>query len=563
MNKADLKQRHRVLLPALAIFCICSLGCSKFLDLKPQSEMTDPAYWKTNNDFQLAANWFYANALDDPGYDDNMSDISFGTGVDVVSSGSNVAPEEDSRWDNAYRNIRNANKLIMQGELSPIKNDIAAFLGEGYFFRAYDYFKLVKLFGDVPIISKVLQQTDREIYNARSLRSVVIDSVLADLDRAIGYLPVKSVALKGRICKEAAQAFKARACLFEGSWRKYHASGNPSPLLTQAITASKKVIESKAYSLYRNKGEDSYRYLFIDRTSEDNVESILTKRYRLNINPNGWIYGVSWGNLNPTKKMADMYLCSDGLPVNKSALFKGYDSCRTEYYNRDPRMLQSLILPAKSIIRPQYDAARPQWPGVDNNRNVNSGYMLYKFISEITTPGPNGTGAFDWHVMRFAEVLLIYAEALLERDGSISDADLNISVNALRDRAGMPHLTNVFVQSNGMDMKTELRRERAVELAFEGFRWDDLRRWKIAETELPPSVLSIKVTGTQWSNPTIIIDGNNYASKFYNMPANQLENGFKLLQPGSQRSFSQKNYLLPLPTKQILLNRQLKQNPGW
>ncbi len=563
MNKADLKQRHRVLLPALAIFCICSWGCSKFLDLKPQSEMTDPAYWKTNNDFQLAANWFYANALDDPGYDDNMSDISFGTGVDVVSSGSNVAPEEDSRWDNAYRNIRNANKLIMQGELSPIKNDIAAFLGEGYFFRAYDYFKLVKLFGDVPIISKVLQQTDREIYNARSLRSVVIDSVLADLDRAIGYLPVKSVALKGRICKEAAQAFKARVCLFEGSWRKYHASGNPSPLLTQAITASKKVIESKAYSLYRNKGEDSYRYLFIDRTSEDNVESVLTKRYRLNINPNGWIYGVSWGNLNPTKKMADMYLCSDGLPVNKSALFKGYDSCRTEYYNRDPRMLQSFILPAKNIIRPQYDAARPQWPGVDNNRNVNSGYMLYKFISEITTPGPNGTGAFDWHVMRFAEVLLIYAEALLERDGSISDADLNISVNALRDRAGMPHLTNVFVQSNGMDMKTELRRERSVELAFEGFRWDDLRRWKVAETELPQSVLSIKVTGTQWSNPTISIDCNNYASKFYNIPANQLENGFKLLQPGSQRSFSQKNYLLPLPTKQILLNGQLKQNPGW
>lgn len=563
MNKADLKQRHRVLLPALAIFCICSLGCSQFLDLKPQSEMTDPAYWKTNNDFQLAANWFYANALDDPGYDDNMSDISFGTGVDVVSSGSNVAPEEDSRWDNAYRNIRNANKLIMQGELSPIKNDIAAFLGEGYFFRAYDYFKLVKLFGDVPIISKVLQQTDREIYNASSLRSVVIDSVLADLDRSIGYLPVKSVALKGRICKEAAQAFKARVCLFEGSWRKYHASGNPSPLLTQAITASKKVIESKAYSLYRNKGEDSYRYLFIDRTSEDNVESVLTKRYRLNINPNGWIYGVSWGNLNPTKKMADMYLCSDGLPVNKSAFFKGYDSCRTEYYNRDPRMLQSFILPAKNIIRPQYDAARPQWPGVDNNRNVNSGYMLYKFISEITTPGPNGTGAFDWHVMRFAEVLLIYAEALLERDGSISDADLNISVNALRDRAGMPHLTNVFVQSNGMDMKTELRRERSVELAFEGFRWDDLRRWKVAETELPQSVLSIKVTGTQWSNPTISIDGNNYASKFYNIPANQLENGFKLLQPGSQRSFSQKNYLLPLPTKQILLNGQLKQNPGW
>lgn len=558
-----------MIIPAVTISLLIAMpGCKKYLDLKPQSEITDPDFWQTDNDFQLAANWFYPNTLDDPHYDgtrnsDNMSDIAFGTGVDPVSAGTYVAPEQDDNWDNPYRDIRNANKLIEEGENSSIKNEILPYLGEGYFFRAYDYFNLFKSFGGVPIISKVLLPTDSMVFDARASRAVVIDSILSDLNKAIADLPSKSDAETGRICKEAAQAFKARVCLFEGTWRKFHGTGSPDTLLDQAAAEAKNVMDSKAYTLYQGKGDQSYRYLFIDQTSEDNPESIIAKKYRTNINVSGWAYGVSWGNLNPTKQAADMYLCSDGLPISKSSLFKGYDSCRSEFYNRDPRMEQSIILPGISIIRPQYDTYRPQWPGVDNNRNVNSGYMLYKFISEEPTPG-NGGGAFDWNVLRYAEVLLIYAEAQFERNGSISDADLNMSVNLLRDRVHMPHLTNAFVSSNGLDMRTEIRRERSVELAFEGFRWDDLRRWMTAETVLPQSLLSIKVTGTQWASKTVTIDGNSYSSYFYNTPAAQLENGYKVLQPGSQRSFDpKKNYLLPIPTKQVSLNSKLEQNPGW
>jgi hypothetical protein len=410
----------------------------------------------------------------------------------------------------------------------------------------------------------VLQPEDTAVYSARASREVVLDSILSDLDNAIADLPLKSSAETGRVCKEAAQAFKARVCLFEGTWRKFHASGDGNALLDMAVTESKNVITSNSYTLYEGKGDQSYRYMFIDQTSMNNPESIISKKYRTNINVAGWAYGVSWGNLNPTKQAADMYLCNDGLPIDKSPLFKGYDSCRSEFYNRDPRMTQSLILPAIKVIRPQYDTYRPQWPGVDNNRNVNSGYMLYKFISEMPTPGDGG-GAFDWNVLRYAEVLLTYAEAQFERNGSISDADLDLSINVLRDRVHMPHLTNALVTGNGLDMRTEIRRERSVELAFEGFRWDDLRRWKTAETELPKSVLSIKVTGTEWANKVITIDGSSYNSYFYNAPAGQLENGYKLLQPGSQRAFDvNKNYLLPIPTKQVSLNPdKLKQNPGW
>lgn len=568
MKKMTYIYRTLAVMCAAALLCFALSGCKKYLDLTPQSEITDVTFWQTDNDFQLAANWFYLNTLDDPHYDgtnnsDNMSDIAFGTGIDPVSSGTYVAPEQDGNWDGPYAGIRNANKLIEEGEQSSIRDEILPYLGEGYFFRAYNYFTLFKLFGGVPIIHKVLLPTDPEVFDARATRDQVVDSILSDLHTAISYLPSKSAAEKGRICKEAAEAFEARICLFEGTWRKFHGTGSPDSLLQEAITEAKNVMDSKAYSLYTGKGDQSYRYLFIDGTSEDNPESVIAKKYRTNINVNGWAYGVSWGNLNPTKKMADMYLCSDGLPIGQSHLFKGYDSCRTEFYNRDPRMTQSLILPALSIIRPQYDTYRPQWPGVDNNRNENSGYMLYKFISEEPTPG-NGGGAFDWNVMRYAEVLLIYAESQYERYGMISDADLDASINLLRDRVHMPHLTNAFVQAHGLDMRTEIRRERTVELAFEGFRWDDLRRWKTAETELPQSLLSIKVTGTQWASKQVTVDGQRYASFFYNLPANQLENGYKLLQPGSQRKFDpDKNYLLPIPTKQISLNPKLEQNPNW
>ncbi len=552
----------------LVLVVLFSSGCDDFLDLTPQSEITDVTCWKSVNDFRLAANWFYLNTLEDPHYyginnNDNMSDIAFGMESDQVSSGTYVAPEQDDYWDNSYSGIRNANKLIEEAEKSTIDEDILPYLGEGYFFRAMNYFTLLKLFGGVPIIDQVLIPSDEEVFSARASRETVVDFIISDLNQAITDLPYKDAAETGRICKEAAKAFKARVCLFEGTWRKFHETGDANTLLDQAITESKDVINRKSYSLYKGMGDESYRYLFIDQTSIDNPESVITKKYRTNINVNGWAYGVSWGYLNPTKKIADMYLCADGMPIEKSSLFEGYEMCRSEFENRDPRMTQSLILPAKKIIRPQFDTYRPQWPGIDNNRNVNSGYMLYKCISEEPMPGDGG-GEFDWNFLRYAEVLLTYAEANFERNGEISDDDLDLSINLLRDRVNMPHLSNAFVTSNNLDMRTEIRRERTVELAFEGFRWDDLRRWKTAETELPESILSINVTGTQWDSEVITIDDSSYESLFLNLSDNQLENGYKVLQPSSQREFDpDKNYLLPIPTKQISLNPDLKQNPNW
>jgi hypothetical protein len=165
---------------------------------------------------------------------------------------------------------------------------------------------------------------------------------------------------------------------------------------------------------------------------------------------------------------------------------------------------------------------------------------------------------FDRHLIRYAEVLLIYAEATFESSGQLTDADMDISINVIRDRVGMPHLSNAFLALHNMDLRTEIRRERTVELALEGFRYDDLRRWKTAETELPQDLKGIKIKGSEWQSYPF------YSTSAYQ--ANTDANGFVLVEKG--RKFDPaKNYLQPLPTQEINLYQAtghvLQQNPGW
>jgi len=145
---------------------------------------------------------------------------------------------------------------------------------------------------------------------------------------------------------------------------------------------------------------------------------------------------------------------------------------------------------------------------------------------------------------------LNYAEAVFERNGSITDADLNKSLNFVRNRVNktMPKLSNSFITDNGLDMRTEIRRERNIELYFEGFHVDDLKRWKTAETEMPMDLQGITFTGTQWE------------TKWSGIKS-RVVNGVFRLETG--RTWADKNYLLPIPTQQIQLNPNLAQNQGW
>jgi starch-binding outer membrane protein, SusD/RagB family len=530
---------------------IVALSCTKDLDLTPRGEISDATFWMTASDFELAANAFYQQ-LDGPGYDDNWSDIAFGWQSNSISNGSYVVPENSTVWNKSYQQIRAANKIIAQAEQSELGTAIDQYKGEAMFFRAFYYYKLYRLYGGVPLINNVLNTSNEELYSPRATREETVDFILDDLSEAASGLGEKGSVTTGRVTKGAALALKARVALFEGTWRKFHNEGNTNEMLDIAIAASNEVISSGKYALFTGKGDQSYRYLFIEE-GDDSDESIFDRRYHREVAVTDFGWWIAYETSSPTKKMADMYLCSDGLPIEKSELFEGYSTFVSEFENRDPRMTQTFIKPGLATVRPHY-ATNPveNWP----NRNPNVGYMLYKFISEDVTGNTVwGQHQFDWRIIRYAEVLLTYAEAVFEKNGSISDADLDKSINLLRARVDMPPLTNTFVTANGLDMREEIRRERTVELAFEMYRYDDLRRWKVAETELPKPVRGIKITDSEWATLPGWAVGTHPVD----------DEGFVIAERAANRTFEvPKHYWQPLPSKQISLYPDiLSQNPGW
>ncbi len=555
-----MKKLHILFIITILLFT----GCAKDLDLSPQDTITDDAFWKTAAEFKLAANNLYP-CLDGLGFNDTESDIAFNVN-NVVSNGTYQTSETSWVWNDAYVYIRRSNNILEKIEKSTIQDQVDATKGEALFFRAYNYWRLYRLYGGVPKIARVLDLDSPELFASRASQNEIAELMISDLESAAALLPTRSELASadiGRITKGAADALRARVALFEGSWQKYHGGDNASKYFDIAVAASQAVMSSGQYSLYSGKGAESYRYLFIEE-GDDSPECILDRRYQKDIE--GQVYPALIQRIGylPTKKLADMYLCTDGLPLANSAVFMGYTTKVSEFENRDPRMTMTMMVPGQLSKQPSYAAGVESWPFYPQ-RNPNTGYMLYKFMSEndfANSMGESPNFSFDNHLIRYAEVLLIFAEARFEKDGSISDGDLDLSINVLRNRVGMPALTNAFAGANGLDMKTEIRRERTVELAFEGFRYDDLRRWKTAETELPQDIKGIRLSQTGWLDP-IIINGSNrnpYASDGWTTDAN----GFIVAESSAGRYFNpQKHYLQPIPTKEILLNPNLQQNPGW
>lgn len=198
---------------------------------------------------------------------------------------------------------------------------------------------------------------------------------------------------------------------------------------------------------------------------------------------------------------------------------------------------------------------QPTYPGFSGTNATHTGYMIRKFLDE-TIEATQFQGAYDFKEFRYGEVLLILAEGLYEKNGMISDQDLDRTINLLRSRVNMPPLTNSFVTANGLNMLNEIRRERTVELAFEGFRRDDLRRWKTAESVLPNSLRGVKFVGTEYQQ--------KYPNLKIGTDIQVDDSGFIVADPASSRQFQPKDYLDPIPLQQIQLSKgTLKQNPGW
>ncbi len=543
----------------IGVFLVLTVAC-KDLDLGPKDQISDASFWKSPDQFRLAANDFYYYLQGAHNYTELNSDIAYGdavrTELRAVSNGSYLAAANSAVWDTNYFNIRATNYLLQKASESGLGAAIDRWVGEALFFRAYHYWNLAKSFGGVPLISKVLDVTSGEVYTPRSTQQETIDFLIADLDSAVPKLPKQSQldgSELGRVTQGAALALKARAALYQGTWLKYHGGGDPAPYLNAAISAAQQLVASGEYALYTGQGAQSYKYLFILQ-GDDSPEVILAFRYWAGRATHNWTRELWFNFMIPTKTLADMYLATDGLPITSSPLFQGYDSLMTvEFQNRDPRMAMTFVVPGSDVF--QENGFQPVYPGFSGSSATRTGYMLRKFLDE-TVDATQFRGQYDFKEFRYGEVLLILAEALYERDGQISDPDLGSTINLLRARAGMPALTNAFVTANALDMQTEIRRERTVELAFEGFRRDDLRRWKTAETVMPQAIRGVKFVGTEYQqrNPTLVINSDIFVDA----------NGFIVAEPAVSRHFLEKHYLDPIPLQQIQLSHgTLVQNPGW
>ena len=552
------------------------------LDMEPKTQLADTNYWQTPDHFKLFATQFYGwtvdfKQLDDSPHSDVRSDLRTGITLDVYSNGTNSIPSSDKTYTNNYNRIRQVNTLLQQAEGYAVPADIETSVGEAHFFRAYCYFDLLQVYGDVIITRTPLDIDSPEMQMARNSRDEVVDFILEDLEEAIRLLPeANEISSKdeGRLSSQAASAFLSRVALYEGTWQKFRNGGQnndrSSVLLDIAATSAHDVIESGFFELFAPEelGTEAYKYLFIlenDKsnpagiTKSGNKEYIFTRRHDPTLASIG--FNITQGRLGNavyvTRKMANMYLQSNGLPINPQTW--DYSKVDSEFKDRDNRMSNTLMIPGHTYWGT--GGGRIDWTGsAEENANAShknfmpstgTGYFPHKWCCERDGV-PTGMEAYDYPIIRYAEVLLNYAEAVFERDDKISDEDLAISLNLTRKRVNpnMPDLTNAFVSANNLDMRTEIRRERTVEFYDENFRIDDLKRWKTAEEEMP-----MNLTGVKWR-------GTDYETKWSDASSKTMDaEGCIIYEQG--RVWEEKHYLYPLPIDQLKLNPNLKQNPGW
>lgn len=533
------------------LFSIGLGSCQDQLDLSPETQISDANFWNSPADLEKAANYLYSFLPSINDMNDNQGTFSYSNnGADEISDGTRIAPATSSGWKNAYKLIRACNNLLEKSQkVSGDEATINKYLAEARFFRAWAYADLVKKYGDVPLITKTLTETSEELYGARTDRETVIKLVYEDLDFAVSNLPMPSAqpaAEYGRITTTAALAFKARVALFEGTRAKFHNYGNPNEHLQLAVDAAEKVISSGEHQLF-SYDEDpslSYRKLFQDAgDGKSNKEAILVRLYAENTSNNLSAHRISENRINqgimvPTRALADLYLYEDGLPIEKSPLAKPQTTTLSQFEKRDPRMGMTIF--NKNLYYSPTTLYAPSFSFTP------TGYKFSKYYDPLYLSPPDSW--VDYQIIRYAEVLLIYAEAKFELNGTIDDADLDKSINLIRARVNMPPLTNAFVSANGLDMRTEIRRERAVELAMEEFNYWDLIRWKTAEIELPKTVYGAKYIEAEYGETTNKLDSEN----------------FVIVQAEADRFFDPaKDYLWPIPLQEIGLNSALTQNPNW
>lgn len=534
--------------------CIMLASCDNSLDIEPTDQLTDASVWKTPTNAGLFLNDIYNNLNPGPQSTvftnlpseisndplDNFSDNSISGPLAGIPSYENFAqgsygpstPIFTPHWKNMYANIRKCNVFIKNVSASGFDEATKkGLLAQAKFLRAYFYKSLMDIYGGVPLITIPLNQAEQgdAIFYPRNTWEECVAFIQKECEEAAADLPLKVAAKDaGRATKGAAWALKGETELYASKW-------------ADAAATHKKIMESGAgYDLYPD-----YGALFLP-ANENNLEVIFDIQYAANIrgnikekywNPVKVSDGGGWGAVNPTQNLVDDYEFLDGkTEAEGSALFDP----ENPYNNRDKRFAATIIYdgsPWKSgVIYTRL--------GVANNPNEldasgaggkgRTGYFMKKAVDPAVVPGnSSGGNSIIW---RYAEVLLNYAEAQNEAVGP--DESVYAAIKKVRLRAGLPELPANLTKDQ---MRARIRRERRVELAFEGKRFSDIRRWKTAEAIFAQPLRAMKIT----------LAGGKPVYE-------------KVNAGGGKIAFdASKNYLMPIPQSVIAQNTKIRQNPNY
>ena len=567
--------RLRIILFSFIAIAIAACEKGGHLEKYPLDAITAPVFFKTPNDLKLYVNQYYDRS-NFPIMDKGRGDV--GTDIYISETSVNTRFQGIRTVNNApalnYSGVRSINYFF--ANYHNVEADFEAYkqyVGEAHFFRAMFYFNLLRTFGDVQWIDKVLTMESPELYEARAPRNIIADKIVADLDTAVEYLSAEKTNGYTRINKWIALLYQSRVALYEGSWEKYHAGtafgvadASPNRYFEKAVAAAEQIMASGLFDIYAtgHPGSD-YNDLFGLRDYSTNPEVMFwtkmdrdlgirshSKLYRMET-PEG--YGI-------TKEMADSYLCADGKPIGKSDLFKGYSNLTVEAEGRDPRFRQTIFIPdAPWMVAP--DGTVRTWQEVYDRLYTNStnssatGYMRRKDYNPNSVYHDLNFEETPSIQFRYAEVLLNYIEAKAEL-GQATQTDIDNTIKKLRDRVGMPNLLLDAIDADPnwefpalSPLINEIRRERKVELALEDFRWNDIARWAAAD-ELIIGKRPMGARAAQFPNkPALPVNAAGFLDPFANAV------------PGGYGFDADRDYLDPLSINELTLNPALGQNPGW
>jgi hypothetical protein len=585
---------------ALSTFAACKKGD---LDRYPQTSISPNLFFNTEDDLSLYVNGLLLQPNRNSYSNDQNTDNSATTGAVEIKNimlGNTNAQNLTEGWD--WSRLRNINYFLdnyqKAGVTATIKNHYA---GLARYYRAMFYLEKVKRFSDVPWYSGTLEPNSPDLMKARDPRTLVVDSIMADLDFA--YKNVRETVPVGTPGKWAVATFYARTALYEGTYRKYHdelnLAGTAKGYLENAAKISGEIIESKKFTIYNTGNpEQDYGTLFNSADLTGNTEVILTNIFDLAKGKGQDVQRGVFGDYEqgPAKDLLQTYLMKDGSRFTSIANYAQM-SFVEEFENRDPRMAQSIVYPGwVSVPDP-----RPYIQRL--NKNFTGYHQLKGYVNSTDN---NTINNVDFPVYRYAEVLLTYAEALAEL-GTLTQTQLDQSVNLLRRRAGLPDM-NLAAANGNIDpllqqqypnvttnagVILEIRRERRVEFAFENTRFDDLMRWKAGKllTKIPEGMYfkglgKYDMTGDGIED-IVLIDRSATIPAEASKEKNSLgivliyyragtigtdatvylkngNNGGNIITESAVRTFTEpKDYYRPIPQQQIILNPNLKQNFGW